>query len=295
MVDDHLMGITHVLRGSEWLGTFPLHGLIIRALGWQEPVFVHLSVFLKPSGKGKLSKRDVSSEQSVFVLGLRDLGYLPEAVNAWIALMGASFGPEEQLLTLEEMVERMDLDHLNPAPARLNFEKLDHFNGLFIRRLDVDDLAARLIPFFERAGLRPDEVTLRRVVPIIQERIVTLDDAAEMAGFFFRPSHAPAPSALVPKGLTPAQSMEALARAGQVLEAISDAGFTHEAIEPALRALAEQLGVKPGQLFGILRAAVTGQPISPPLFETMAILGRRRTLESIATAEAALQAHGQAV
>jgi glutamyl-tRNA synthetase len=284
MVDDHLMGITHVFRGAEWLGTFPLHVLIVRALGWEEPVWVHLSVFLKPAGKGKMSKRDVSSEQSIFVLGLRDLGYLPEAINAWVALMGASFGPEEDFLTLDEMAQAFALDHLNPAPARVNFEKLDHFNGLAIRRLAPEEAARRVRPFMERAGLSPDEGTLARLMPIVQPRITTLDDAVDMAGFFFRPPPAVAAEALAPKGMTPEQAREALRRAGETLEGIPAKAFTHDQLEPPLRALAEALGVKAGQLFGLLRVAVTGQPVSPPLFETMEILGRERVLGSVRTA-----------
>ena len=290
MVDDHVMGITHVFRSSEWLGTFPLHGLIIRALGWPEPVWVHLSVFLKPSGKGKMSKRDVTSEQSIFVLNLRDMGYTPEAVDNWIALMGASFGPEEALQSLPEMIENFSLDHLTPSAARVNFEKLDHFNGLVLRRLPPEDLAARLRPYLEAAGLRPDEDTLLRVVPIIQERIVTLDDVVEMAGFFFRPPARPSAEQLTAKGLSAAQSLDALTAARQLMERQPEIDFTHETLEPALRGLAEELGLKPGQLFSILRAAVTGQTVSPPLFESMMILGRERVLGSLAAAEEVLRA-----
>ena len=292
MVDDHLMGITHVLRGSEWLGTFPLHVLILRAFGWQEPVWLHLSVFLKPTGKGKMSKRDASSEQSIFVLGLRDLGYVPEAINNWIALMGASFGPDENFLTVEDMIEKFSLDHLNPAPARVNYDKLDHYNGLVLRRLAADDLARRIRPFFEKAGLTPDDDQLRRIVPIIQERIVTLDDAVEMAGFFFRPPPQPGAADLAVKGLTPAQCLDALGRARQVLEDLPATEFTHAELETRLRALADALGQKPGQLFGLLRTAVTGQTVSPPLMESMVILGRERTVGSVRWAEARLRETG---
>ncbi len=288
MVDDHLMGITHVLRGQEWLGTFPLHALILRAFGWPEPVWCHLSVFLNPGGKGKLSKRHLKSEQEVFVLGLREMGYVPEAVNGWAALMGASFGPEEELLSLEEMAARFDLDHLTPSAARVNFEKLDDFNGKWIRRLGVDDLAARVKPFFEKASLHPDDATLRRVVPLIRERLVTLDDAVDFAGFFFRAEVKPKPEALVAKGLTPAQSLNALRRARALLEALPE--FTHPVMEPPMRALADELGLKTGQLFGILRAAVTGQTVSPPLFECMEVVGKETCLARLRQAEELLKA-----
>jgi glutamyl-tRNA synthetase len=289
MVDDHAMGITHVIRGSEWLGTFPLHGLIYRAFGWPEPVWLHLSVFLKPSGKGKMSKRDVSSEQSIFVLGLRDLGYVPEGIRAWIALMGASFGPEDDYLTLDEMIEKFSLDHLNPAAARVNFEKLDHYNGLALRQMDAADLAARLAPFFHQAGLEVEPSDLLPIVPIIRERIVTLDDGVSMAGFFFRPPPRPAAEELQAKGLTPGQSLVALSRARAVVESLPPGQFTHEGLEAPLRALADELGLKAGQLFGLLRVAVTGQTVSPPLMESMVILGRDRTLASLRVAEDTLR------
>jgi len=288
MVDDHLMGITHVFRGVEWLGTFPLHMLILRAFGWEPPVFCHLSVFLKPSGKGKMSKRDVSSEQSIFVLGLRDLGYLPEAVNNWIALMGASFGADEKLLSLEEMVAGFDLGHLTPSAARVNFEKLDYFNGVYIRKMSPEAIAAYVKPAFTQAGLEADDATLVQIAPLIRERLVTFDDAVPMAGFFFRSEVTPAPEELVAKGLTPAQSHAALARAHDLLAALPEP-WTHPALEEPLRALAEELGHKPGQLFGILRAAVTGQTVSPPLIESMVVIGRAKVLERTSKALATLQ------
>lgn len=277
LVDDYLMGITHVFRGVEWLGTFPLHMHIIRAFGWEAPVFCHLSVFLKPSGKGKMSKRDVSSEQSIFVLGLRDLGYLPEAINNWVALMGTSFGPDEKLLSMEEMIAGFDLDHLTPSAARVSFDKLDHFNGMYIRKLSAEDVAAYIQPAFAQAGLDADLATLLQIAPIVQERLVTRDDAVEMAGFFFRPEVNPAPLDLVAKGLTPAQSHTALARAKDIVAALPEP-LAHSALEEPLRALAEALQLKPGQLFGILRVAVTSQTVSPPLFECMVILGKTKVL-----------------
>lgn len=281
MVDDHLMGITYVMRSAEWLGTFPLHGLIYRAFGWQEPVWVHLSVFLKPSGKGKMSKRDVTSEQSIFVLTLRDMGYVPEAINNWVALMGASFGAEERLLSRDELIAGFDLDHLTPSPARVNFDKLDYFNGVYLRMLDREDLAGRLKPFFERAGFTPGDGRLRCIVPLIQPRIVTLDDAVELAGFFFRPPPNVGVADLVAKGLTSAQSLDGLRRAREIVASVPESNFAPAALEAPLRELANELGMKPGQLFGILRMAVTGQSVSPPLFETMAVFGRAATLERL--------------
>ena len=164
MVDDHLMGITHVIRGSEWLSTFPLHGHIIRAFGWQEPVFVHLSIFLKPSGKGKMSKREssqlIQDGYSIFLNDLRELGYIPEAVVNWTALMGWSYDDHTELFTLPDLVEKFDLDKLNPSPAAINFTKLDHFNGVHIRGLSPVELAQRIRPFIAAAGCKVDDEKL---------------------------------------------------------------------------------------------------------------------------------------
>jgi glutamyl-tRNA synthetase len=143
MVDDHLMKITHVIRSSEWLPSLPMHAMIHRAFGWDEPLWCHLSVFLKPSGKGKMSKREsaelMKEGHSVFVRDLRTLGYTPEGVVNWIALMGASFDEKEDVFTLAELVQRFDLRHLNPAPAAVNFTKADHFNGIHLRRLAIEE------------------------------------------------------------------------------------------------------------------------------------------------------------
>jgi glutamyl-tRNA synthetase len=283
MVDDHLMGITHVLRSSEWLSTFPLHAHVIRAFGWQEPEWVHLSVFLKPSGKGKMSKREsaelMKSGHSIFVKDLEELGYLPEAVVNWIALMGWSYDDHTEFFTLPELVEKFSLDKLNPSPAAINFTKFDHFNGLHIRRLGAADLARRVKPFFESAGYRADEERLLEIVPLIQNRIVTLDDAPVMGGFFFREDIHPAPGDLVGKNMTPAESATAARKAYEILAELTE--VNQQTAEEPLRLLAESLGLSAGQLFGILRAAVTGQTVSPPLFESMAVIGKTKVLERI--------------
>ena len=213
MVDDHLMEITHVIRGSEWLPSLPLHAHIIRAFGWEEPVFVHLSVFLKPSGKGKMSKREAAEATkdgySIFVKDMQDLGYIPEGVLNWIVLMGWGVS-EEDVLSLDEMIARFDVNNLTPSPAAINFSKLDHFNGTHIRLLTIADLAKRIKPYFLREGLPVEDEKLLKIVPLIQERLVTLDDCLPFAAWFFKENIQPKPEELVGKNLTPAQSAEIL-------------------------------------------------------------------------------------
>jgi glutamyl-tRNA synthetase len=286
MVDDHLMGITHVIRASEWLPSLPKHALIHLAFGWEEPVWVHVSVFLKPSGKGKLSKRDVVEGHAILVRELPALGFTPEAILNWIALMGWSLDDKTDVLTLDEMIKGFSLERINPSPAAINFDKLDYFNGVHIRALPQAELAKRIKPFFDRAGLNADESALLRIVPIIQGRIGTLDEAVSMAGFFFRPEVKYDSASLIPKGMDAASALAALQKSAALLRALPD--LTHSTTEPPMRALADELKLKPGQLFGILRVAITGQAVSPPLFETIALLDRETAFNRLTQAEALL-------
>ena len=282
MVDDHLMEITHVIRGSEWLSTFPLHVNILRAFGWEEPVWVHLSVFLKPSGKGKLSKRDaveaIKDGHSIFVGDLKDLGYTPEGVLNWMVLMGWGVA-EDDVMSLDEMVARFDINSLTPSPAAVNFQKLDHFNGTHIRLLPTLELARRIKPYFVKAGLEVDNETLLKVTPLIQERLVTLDDCLPFASFFFQENVEPNPEDLIAKGLDAKQSTEVARRSYEILAPLPD--LSHQTAEPPMREYVEKSGLSAGQVFGILRVAVTGQKVSPPLFESMEIIGKEKCLQRI--------------
>jgi glutamyl-tRNA synthetase len=285
MVDDYTMKVTHVLRGAEWLSTFPLHVNIVRAFGWDEPVWVHLSLFLKPSGKGKLSKRDASlaaaDGYSVFIKDMNELGFTPEGVNNWIALMGWGVA-EDDVMTLPQMIERFDVDHLTASPAAINFQKLDHFNGTHIRLLTTPDLVARIKPYFTREGFAVNNDMLLKIVPIIRERLVTLDDCLAFAAFFFKDDIAPAPADLIAKGLDAKQSAEVARKAHEILSALPE--ITHASAEPPMRAYVESSGLSPNQVFGILRSAVTGQKVSPPLFESMEIIGREKVLQRMKNA-----------
>lgn len=283
MVDDHLMGITHVIRGSEWLSTFPLHVLINRAFGWLEPQWIHLSVFLKPSGKGKMSKREASTPindgHSIFIKDLEGLGYIPEGVVNWISLMGWSFDDRTEFFTLEDLVEKFNLAHLNPSPAAINFSKLDHFNGMHIRRLAREDLAQRLAPYIGNSDYKLNADTLFQAIPIIRERLVTLDDVIPIAGFLFKDEIEPDPNDLIGDKLTPAESANIGRKSYKILESLPR--ITKDLAEPPMRLLVEELKYSAGQVFGILRVAVTGQKVSPPLFETMEVIGKAKVIARI--------------
>jgi glutamyl-tRNA synthetase len=293
MVDDHLMQITHVLRAAEWLSTFPLHVNVIRAFGWEEPEWVHLSLFLKPSGKGKLSKRDASEAikdgYSVFIKDLEDLGFIPEGVLNWMVLMGWGVA-EGDVLSLKDMIDQFDIGHLTASPAAINFTKLDHFNGTHIRLLSDAELASRIKPFLIKAGLAVQDETLLKVAPLVKERLTTLDHAVSMAGFFFRTVTEPAVQDLIGKGLSASQSLEVVRESLAAVEAVQP--FSAKTVEPVLRALVEQKGLEAGQAFGILRMAVTGQKVSPPLFESMEVIGRETVLRRLRSAQEILAKAG---
>jgi len=290
IVDDHEMQITHVLRSAEWLPTFPLHVQIIRAFGWEEPVWVHPSILLKPSGKGKMSKRDTAAAMkdghSIFIDDLDGLGYIREGVLNWIAFMGWGVA-EDDVMSLDDMVERFSIDHLTPSPAAINFQKLDHFNGTHIRLLTNEDLSARIKPYFVEAGLPVEDEALLKITPLIRERLVTLDDCLAFASFFFKEDVELNPEDLIAKGLDAKQSAEIARKSYEILSGLNE--ITHAVAEPPMRAYVEGSGFSAGQVFGILRVAMTGQKVSPPLFESMEIIGRDKVLERLKNAVGVLE------
>lgn len=293
VVDDHLMEISHVMRAVEWLPSLPLHVQIWQAFGWEMPLFAHLPVMLNPNGQGKISKRKPPIDKHgkaipVLIHDFIAAGYLPEAVNNFLANIGWAFGDDREVFTMQEAMERFDGEGINPANSAFPIEKLEWLNGVWIRSLMVDDLAQRLKPFLERAGLTVDDDRLLAVTPLIRERIKTLAEVAEMVGFLFSGEIAVDPAELIPKKMDAAATAKALRASHEVLSGLPE--FTHTAQEEAMRGLAEQLELKPGQLFGAVRVAVTGQSISPPLFETMELLGRETSLVRINDAIALLEA-----
>jgi len=290
IVDDHEMEITHVMRGSEWLGTFPLHVNIVRAFGWEEPVWIHLSVFLKPSGKGKMSKREAAAAMkdgySIFIKDMQELGFTPEGVMNWSALMGWGVA-EDDVMTISQMVDRFTIDSLTPSPAAINFQKLDHFNATHIRLFTTEDLAARLKPYFTREGLNVNDDVLLKMIPLIRERLTTLDDCLSFGAFFFMDEVTPAAEDLIAKGLDAKQSAEIARKTYEILSSLPS--VDHATAEPPMRAYVEQSGLNVNQVFGFLRVATTGQKVSPPLFESMEIIGREKCLQRIKNAVEVLE------
>jgi len=281
VVDDMLMKISHVIRADEHLANTPRQIRIYEALGYPLPKFAHVSMILGED-RTKLSKRHGATSLGDY----RDSGYLPEAMFNFLALLGWAYDDKTEIMNREEIVERFSLEKVNPAPAVFSKDKLDWMNGVYVRNLKADDLAARLLPLLEKAGLKADEETVLRLVPLIQERIKVLADAVNLVGFFFQEELSCEPKLLVGKRMNAAESLEALKRVREVLDQLP--AFDEETLETCLRDLAIQLELKAGQLFGIIRVAVTGKKVAPPLFGTMSILGKERVMSRIEMAERAL-------
>lgn len=299
VVDDHLMEITHVLRGEEWISSAPLHQLLFDAFGWDAPVFVHLPVILDPSGKGKMSKRKSvvnGMEFSPFIHDYMEQGYLPEAMFNFLTNVGWSYDAEEEIFTRDEAIARFDLADVNPSAAALPFSKLEWINGVYIRELDPAELQARLIPFLSRDLGIPEEVLrddprLAGLVPLIQERLKTLGEAAEKVDWAFQPAAAityPDPTLLLGRKLDAAQTVTVLETGAALLRTVEP--FDAHALEESFRAAADGADLKPGSFFSPFRVAITGKTVSPPLFESMVVLGRVETLARVQNAIAALQA-----
>ncbi len=295
VVDDHLMQISHIMRSSEWIPSMPMHWLLWDALGWERPEYVHLPVLLNPNGKGKLSKRHAGFTEDgkqILVLAQEfiDAGFVPEAMVNFLTNVGWSMPDDQEVFSAEAASAAFDITRINPSETAFPYEKLEWLNGIWIRELAVEDLAQRLRPFLEKAGFEVNTDVLLKVTPLIQTRIKTLTDVVEIAGFFFRENFIPtdSPENLIQKKMDIEGTLSALEHAYDHLSTLQV--WSDENLEAAMRALAEELGLKAGQLFGSLREAVTGQRVSPPLFETMAIIGREDCLERIQMAAESLRA-----
>jgi glutamyl-tRNA synthetase len=283
VVDDHLMQITHIMRGEDWIPSFPKHILLYQAFGWKPPLIGHVPNVLGQDRK-KLGKRHGSTS----VIQFRDQGYLPEALLNFLALLGWSYDDKTELFSRSELIELFTLDHIGRSPAVFDMTKLEWMNGHYIRALDPEDLTDRLMPFLERAGLHPDRASVRALVPLVRDRLKRLDEIVEKVDLFFKDTLEYDPKLLIGPKMTAAGSLNVLRVAYSVMEGLTS--FDDEAqLEYELRAAAERLGLKPAQFFGILRVAVTGKTVTPPLIGTLRVLGREKTLQRIRQALANLE------
>ncbi|MDR2748254.1 MAG: glutamate--tRNA ligase [Treponema sp.] len=291
VVDDHLMGITHVLRAQEWLSSTPLHVIMYGAFGWKPPEFCHLPLIMGTDGK-KLSKRHGATSVDEF----RSQGCLSEALINYVALLGASYEEGKDIYTLEELEERFSLDKLNKAPAIFDYKKLEWYNGVYIRMKSDGELAELCLPYALRDGLfggpgrEPDEkqrVLFTRAMPLIRERLVYLSEAAARLGYLFAEPEVPPAEEFIPKKGDLAAAAALLRRGRELVKDLAEAAGDEEA-EALVKDYAEKNTVKLGDLMMPLRVAITGARVSPPLFGSLRLLGTEKSLERVDRALAKL-------
>jgi glutamyl-tRNA synthetase len=281
VIDDHLMAISHVLRADEWLSSTPRHVLLYQALKWQAPQFAHLPMILGPD-RAKLSKRHGATTITEY----QKQGYLVDAMVNFLALLGWSLDDHTELLSQEELIKHFSLERVGKTAAIFNKDKLEWMNGVYLRALSLGEFVQQAMPFLDRdlpeSVERPlDDSYVSQVLALIQERAKTLADVPQLAGFFFGDVQYDA-DLLLSKKRDAKSAAKAMTIASRKLEEVTTWDAT--TLEGVLRPLAAELNLGTGELFGLLRIAVTGRPAAPPLFQTMAVLGKGKCLERLNTA-----------
>ncbi len=284
LVDDHLMGITHVLRAEEWISSSPLHVQILTALGWPLPLYYHVPDVMG-TDKKKLSKRRNAPSWSDF----QREGYLPEAVFNFMALLGWSYDDKTEFFTRAELIKVFSLDRIGIAGGIYDSTKLQWMNGVYIRQLPLAELVERTLPYLERPaeeGGLPDSIQrpldrdyTTKVLRLEQERMKTLGDASGRIAFFYLAELSYNSAVLIEKGMDSARTKNALLQAHALLTSLET--WDAATIKPPLLELVQILGLKTGQLLGSLRSAVSGLAATPPLYEMLEVLGRDVTLQRI--------------
>jgi nondiscriminating glutamyl-tRNA synthetase len=303
VVDDAEMGITHIMRGEDHLPNVPKHIALFRALDHKPPAYAHLPLILNPDGS-KMGKRKMIEGLEPYVRVFRDRGYLPEALVNYLVLLGWAPGTEEEFFSLDELVSRFSVEAINKSGARFDLKKLDAFNGHYIRALPDDTLAEKLRPHFPGVAAE----SLRKVVALLRERLVTITDASRYNSMFFerlsglseylyddkklqkyfaRPEYVKydpdydASDLVLRRRHTARGSATMIRDVCEQLEGLPESKFTEKELDKAIRSVAEKYNWKDRHLFMVIRVAVTGKAASPPLFGTMEVIGKLRCLERL--------------
>ena len=278
VVDDHLMAISHVLRADEWLSSTPRHILLYQVLDWQPPQFAHLPMILGPD-RAKLSKRHGATN----IIEYQSQGLLPEAMINFLSLLGWSLDDKTELLSREELTKHFTLERVGKTAAIFNKDKLDWMNGVYLRRLTPEQFASQAAPFLQRdlpsSVKRPlDNNYISTIMPLIQERARTLGDVPHLTDFFFL-DELEYDQGLLIKATDAVSAMKAIETSLERLKPLE--AWNAVSVENILRPLATELGLTTSKFFGLLRVAITGRTASPPLFQTMAALGKERCLKRL--------------
>lgn len=298
IVDDHLMEITHVIRGEEWLPSAPLHVLLYRAFGWEAPQFAHLPLLLKPDGNGKLSKRDgdrlgfpvfplkwddpKSGETSS---GYREAGFLPQAVVNFLALLGWNPGDDREILSMEEMIQLFSLEHCSKSGAKFNYDKAKWFNHQYIQQTGNEEAAALFMPILKSKSIETEASYVARAVGLVKERVNFIEELWDQSGFFFS-----APESYDEKTVQKRWKEDSglrLTELSELLSAIDN--FTSPHLEEVVKSWIENNGYHLGNLMNAFRLAVVGAPKGPHIFDIIALLGKEETIIRIKKAVQALQ------
>ena len=303
IVDDHLMEISHVIRGEEWLPSAPLHVLLYRYLGWEKtmPLFAHLPLLLKPDGTGKLSKRDgdrlgfpvfplewhgtdAETGEATLSRGYREDGYLPEALMNFLAFLGWNPGTQQEIFSMDELVQAFSIDRVSKSPAKFDQNKVKWFNEHYLRAQSDAELAPYLLTAVHEHALVCSQEKAEQIVSVMKERVSFPQDFWQEAKYFFQAPTA-YDEAVVSKKWTPEVAVALMAYA----EALSNVASTvAEDLKATFSQTMEAQGLKPGQVLQMLRVAVTGVAAGPDLFEAIAILGTTEVAERLRTAVAVL-------
>jgi glutamyl-tRNA synthetase len=277
VVDDYLMEISHVMRGEEWISSTPKHVLLYQAFGWEKPIYAHIPVFLNPDGQGKMSKRKGTVSAQSFL----DDGYLPEAMLNFFMILGWAREDEREIMSLDEYIQEFDPSRISAKSVVFDLKKLAWVNGQYIRKVSLDQLLEKLEPHIPSDFPREK---LAAVVLLIHDRLEKLSQFDELTTFFYKAFALDEEfqNALIKK-VTPQLLSDQLELTHAALQNISD--WSIKTLEVVIRELQEKHAWKKNQYFMMLRVAVTGRKATPPLFETMEVIGQEIVLDRIIAAQ----------
>lgn len=278
VIDDHMMGITHIMRAQEWIPSGPLHILLYEAFGWEPPIYCHLPMVMGKDGQ-KLSKRHGSTS----VRDFRAKGYLPEAIINYVTLVGWSLDDHTEFFTKEDLEKCFRMENIHKAPGVFDYKKLDWFNGQYIRQTDDEKLAALVTPYLQESGFISKEESeeekklVLSLIPSVKERMKVLSDVVPLTSFLFQDVPVTDKAVYVAKGSNEENTLQALEEGSQILLSSLKEGKAESEIEEALVALSQKLGIKINGVFQPIRVAITNSTVSLPLFDSIRLLGLEET------------------
>ncbi len=287
VIDDHLMGITHIMRAQEWIPSGPLHILLYEAFGWQPPVYCHLPMVCGKDGQ-KLSKRHGDTA----VRDFRAKGYLPEAIINYVSLVGWSLDGQTEFFTREELEKCFKIENIHVSSGTFDYKKLDWFNGQYIRKKTDEEIVSLILPYLQEAGFvskEPGEEEIKKLyllAPPLRERMKVLSDAVPLSAFLFRDEPVTDKAQYIAKGMDEEKTKEAFLKGSAILLENERAGRPFSESEDAIKALCEGMGIKVNGVFQPIRVAITNSTVSLPLHDSIALLGLEETERRIKRAEA---------